>query len=164
MGRTSWLAACGVGSALAAAPIERKRGRAGQAQRQRRLKRTNGLCERCLGINRWAGRTPTNTRLAERVNHIVPLAHGGSDEDDNTENLCRPCDIEVTADQFGFDQAEGRGRIDQAGRPTHPDHPWAGVRPPGGSKVGAPTPRTPRSAAVCNIGVLKPKSSVDREG
>lgn len=107
---------------------------------------------------------PKRTRFAERVNHIVPLILGGSDEDDNTENLCRPCDIEVTAEQFGFDKADGRGRIDEGGRPTHPNHLWTGQRPPGGSKVGAPTPRTPRSATVCNIGDLKPKSSAGREG
>ncbi|MCP3729270.1 HNH endonuclease [Sphingomonas sp. MG17] len=140
------------------APVERKRGRAGQAQRLRRLKRTNGLCERCLGIGRWVGRSPKRTRAAARVNHIVPLIHGGSDEDDNTENLCRSCDIEVTAEQFGFDQADGRGRIDLAGRPTHPDHPWSGPRPGGGSKVGAPTPRTPRSAPMCTASIFKPKS------
>ncbi|RSU24851.1 HNH endonuclease [Sphingomonas koreensis] len=128
------------------------------------MKRTNGLCERCLGLNRWAGRTPRRTTLAQRVNHIVPLIHGGSDEDDNTENLCRRCDLEVTAEQFGFDQADGRGQVDRAGRPTSLDHPWSGRRPPGGAKVRAPTPRTPRSAAVRNNGDFKPKSSADREG
>lgn len=81
---------------------ERLRGRKGQEQRERRLKRTNGLCERCLGINRWEGKTKTSrVEVATVVNHIVPLAHGGSDEDENTENLCRPCDIIVTAEQFG---------------------------------------------------------------
>lgn len=39
--------------------------------------------------------------VASVVNHIIPLAHGGSDEDANTENLCRPCDLTVTAEQFG---------------------------------------------------------------
>jgi 5-methylcytosine-specific restriction protein A len=36
------------------------------------------------------------------VDHIKPLAHGGSDEDDNTRNLCGDCHDEVTAEQFGF--------------------------------------------------------------
>lgn len=74
--------------------IERLRGRAGQAQRPRRLKRTNGLCERCgaKGI----------TALATVVDHIQPLALGGSDEDRNTRNLCNPCHDEVTAEQIGF--------------------------------------------------------------
>lgn len=57
------------------APGVRIRGRAGQRMRSRRLARTSGLCERCLGINRWAGREPTRTTIATVVNHIVPLAH-----------------------------------------------------------------------------------------
>ncbi|MCH2486150.1 MAG: HNH endonuclease [Erythrobacter sp.] len=96
--------------------VERLRGRAGQRQRQRRLRRTNGLCERCLEQGR--------TRQAERVNHKVPLIHGGSDEDSNTENLCRPCDLEVTAEQFEFNVAPGARGIDVTGRPSSPDHPW----------------------------------------
>jgi 5-methylcytosine-specific restriction protein A len=72
---------------------ERLRGRAGVKQRLRRLKRTQGLCEHCLakGI----------VRVATVVNHKTPLAHGGTDDDDNTENLCRDCDLIETAKQFG---------------------------------------------------------------
>ena len=81
--------------------VERLRGRAGKAQRERRLRRTHGLCERCLGINRWAGKGTGRTEVAKIVNHIVPLAHGGSDDDENTENLCGDCDRFVTAQQFG---------------------------------------------------------------
>ena len=80
---------------------DRLRGRAGVAQRKTRLERTKGLCERCAGIGRWVGRTPKRTTAATVVNHIIPLVHGGSDDDANTENLCRPCDIIVTAEQFG---------------------------------------------------------------
>jgi 5-methylcytosine-specific restriction protein A len=47
---------------------------------------------------------------AKVVNHIIPLVHGGSDEDDNTENLCAPCDKFVTAEQFGFKQKPTIGR------------------------------------------------------
>lgn len=97
-------------------PVPRLRGRAGQKQRQRRLDRTNGLCERCAeeGI----------TRLAKVVNHKVPLIHGGPDTDENTENLCKRHDDEATAKQFGFKapiEAKGIGRN---GRPTSPDHAW----------------------------------------
>lgn len=45
---------------------------------------------------------PPRITVATVVNHKTPLAHGGSDEDDNTENLCAPHDREVTAKQFGF--------------------------------------------------------------
>ena len=116
--------------AKVADPVARLRGRAGQKQRARRLRRSSGLCERCQarGI----------TRAAERVNHKTPLIHGGLDEDWNTENLCRPCDIEVTAEQFGFDVPVGGRGVDRSGRPTGSDHPWNGAAPPapgGRSKV-----------------------------
>jgi 5-methylcytosine-specific restriction protein A len=98
------------------AVVERLRGRAGQKQRARRLARTDGLCEKCLELNRV---TP-----AVVVNHITPLAHGGSDEDSNTENVCREHDLIETAKQFGHQvTADGRG-IGRSGRPTSPDHPW----------------------------------------
>ena len=74
--------------------VERLRGRAAVVQRKRRLQRTNGLCEECLKEGR--------TTLATVVNHKVPLAHGGSDDDENTENLCKRHDDEATAKQFGF--------------------------------------------------------------
>jgi len=99
--------------------VQRKRGRAGQRQRHRRLKRTNGLCERCLERGR--------TTIAIVVNHIIPLAFGGSDHDENTENLCDACDAEVTAEQFGRDVRANRG-VGRSGRPTSPDHPWNQAR------------------------------------
>ncbi|MEO7335777.1 MAG: HNH endonuclease [Caldimonas sp.] len=96
--------------------VERLRGRAGQKQRQRRLERTDGLCEHCLALG--------ITRLAKVVNHKTPLAHGGSDDDDNTENLCRPCDLKVTAEQFGHAEPVKAKGIGRDGRPTSADHLW----------------------------------------
>jgi 5-methylcytosine-specific restriction protein A len=80
---------------------ERLRGRAGVAQRKRRLARTNGLCERCLARGK--------TVLATVVDHKTPLALGGSDEDENTRNLCDACHDEVTAEQFGHRQHHAIG-------------------------------------------------------
>jgi len=96
--------------------VERKRGRAGQEQRARRMERTNWLCEHCLdeGV----------TRAAVIVDHVVPLAKGGSDDDANTRNLCKPHADRATAVQFGHKmpiKGKGTGRD---GRPTSPDHPW----------------------------------------
>lgn len=73
---------------------ERLRGHAGMAQRRRRMLRSNWLCEHCAakGV----------TRKADVVDHIVPLALGGSDEDENTRNLCNPCHVDAGADQFGY--------------------------------------------------------------
>ena len=92
----------------------RKRGRAGQVDRRRRLARTDGLCERCLerGI----------TRLATRVDHKIPLAFDGPDEDWNTRNFCEPCHIEGTAEQFAL-RTLHRG-IAADGRPTSDGHLW----------------------------------------
>jgi 5-methylcytosine-specific restriction protein A len=42
------------------------------------------------------------TEVAHIVDHIVPLAHGGEDTDENTRNLCRMHNEMRTAEQFGF--------------------------------------------------------------
>ena len=73
---------------------DRLRGRAAVEQRQRRLKRTNYLCEDCLACGA--------TQVATIVDHIIPLAHGGSDEDANTRNLCDYHNRNRTAEQFGY--------------------------------------------------------------
>jgi 5-methylcytosine-specific restriction protein A len=112
-GRRPW-ANQGAGAA------KRLRGRAGQRQRQRRLERSNGLCERCLDDGR--------VTVATVVDHVVPLARGGEDVDDNTRNLCDPCHEKATAEQFGRRPDEGRG-IGVDGRPTAPNHPWNRPRP-----------------------------------
>ncbi|GLT00117.1 hypothetical protein GCM10007897_15010 [Sphingobium jiangsuense] len=93
--------------------VERLRGRKAVEVRKRRMARTDGLCERCdaRGL----------TVFATVVDHIKPLALGGTDEDSNTRNLCDPCHAEATAEQFGMRTARGIGRD---GRPTSPDHPW----------------------------------------
>ena len=91
---------------------KRLRGRPGQRQRLRRLRRSNGLGERC----QKAGRI----EAATEVNHIIPLALGGEDVDENTENLCTPCHRTVTAEQFGH-RLFG---CDESGLPTDPRHPW----------------------------------------
>lgn len=94
----------------------RLRGRAGQEQRARRLARTDGLCEHCLAAGR--------VTVATRVNHKVPLIQGGPDTDENTENLCRPCDLKETARQFGHAKQSRLGACGADGMPTDPDHPW----------------------------------------
>lgn len=61
---------------------KRLRGRAAVAQRAKRLE-AEPYCRDC----REQGRQ----RLAEEVDHILPLASGGSDTDDNVRSLCREC-------------------------------------------------------------------------
>jgi 5-methylcytosine-specific restriction protein A len=73
--------------------VERLRGRAGVKQRERRLRRTLGLCEHCKAKGR--------TEVATEVDHIKPLSLGGEDIDENTQNLCRPCHDAKTKRDFG---------------------------------------------------------------
>ena len=70
----------------------RIQGRAGMKLRRRRLN-AQPVCEDCeaKGI----------TSLAETPDHIIPLAKGGTDTDDNIRCLCKPCHAIRTAEQFG---------------------------------------------------------------
>lgn len=74
-------------------PTPRLRGRAAVKQRTRRLQRTNYLCQDCKAKGKIA--------VAEEVHHVVALKDGGSDEDSNTVNLCKPCHLARGAEQFG---------------------------------------------------------------
>ena len=80
----------------------RIRGRKGVALRKARLERTNRLCERCQAKGR--------TEIAKVVDHIIPLALGGLDVDDNTRNLCHDCHYEVGGEQFGHKVKRQIGR------------------------------------------------------
>lgn len=96
------------------AQVERLRGRPGQRQRDRRLKRTNYLCEDCTAEGKVS--------LAKVVDHIIPLAHGGPDTDENTRNLCDEHNLKRTAEQFGHRAPNQAIGVD--GRPRDPNHPW----------------------------------------
>ncbi|WP_419716160.1 HNH endonuclease signature motif containing protein [Aureimonas altamirensis] len=71
----------------------RIRGRKGQELRRKRLERQS-LCIMCLEDGHIVE--------AVEVDHITPLAKGGTDTDDNTRNLCRQHHKLVTAEQFNF--------------------------------------------------------------
>lgn len=83
-------------------PVPRLRGRAGVAQRLRRL-RAEPLCRDCKARGQIAP--------AIVPDHIVPLALGGSDDDSNIQCLCTPCHAFKTA-------AEGAAT---GGAANHPD-------------------------------------------
>lgn len=72
----------------------RIQGRKGQELRQRRLKRSNYLCEDCLDLGL--------TRLADAVDHIIPLHNGGQDVDSNTRNLCHDHHRDKTNRDLGY--------------------------------------------------------------
>ena len=80
-------------------PLSRQRnshgriqGRAGVALRKRRLAQ-EPLCRDC--------KAKGLTTEATVPDHIVPLAQGGADIDDNIRCLCEPCHAKRTAEQFG---------------------------------------------------------------
>lgn len=68
--------------ARAIATVERKRGRAGQRERARILAE-EPFCRHCLRSGREV--------IATVIDHIKPLAWGGSDERANKQPLCGPC-------------------------------------------------------------------------
>ncbi|XES82777.1 HNH endonuclease [Franconibacter pulveris] len=57
--------------------------------RARILKRDRHICQACLRNGR--------PRPAETVDHIIPKAHGGTDDEANLEALCWPCHKRKTA-------------------------------------------------------------------
>jgi 5-methylcytosine-specific restriction enzyme A len=81
-------------AASSAPKVERLRGRAGVAQRARRLA-AEPLCRDCLA------ETPPRITPATVPDHIKPLAKGGTDTDDNIRCLCEAHHRIRTAEQFG---------------------------------------------------------------
>lgn len=71
----------------------RVRGAKGMELRRRRL-RAEPLCRMCKAEGR--------VREATTPDHIVPLAHGGTDTDDNIRCLCAEHHDQVTREQFGM--------------------------------------------------------------
>ena len=79
----------------------RKRGRAGQRDRAAVLAE-EPLCRICLTLGR--------TRASAIVDHVRPLAWGGSDERSNKQGLCTPCHDEKSKAERAID-AEQRRRF-----------------------------------------------------
>lgn len=62
---------------------------------KRILKRDNYMCQECLRQGRM---TPLKVRPRDHaVDHIIPKAQGGGDEDGNLQSLCAPCHQVKTA-------------------------------------------------------------------
>ena len=90
---------------------ERIRGRRLQAVRARVL-RAQPLCVACLRMGRIVPAT--------EVDHIVALANGGADTDENRQGLCPDCHEAKTRADMGY---APRG-CDASGLPTDPRHAW----------------------------------------
>lgn len=72
--------------------VKRLRGRRGVEQRKRRLQ-AEPLCRDC--------RAKGLTTEATVIDHILPLALGGTDDDLNCRALCKLCHDQRTKEQFG---------------------------------------------------------------
>ena len=94
----------------------RVRGRRLQ-QRRRTYFAAHPLCVCCRAKGR--------TSLATELDHITPLAKGGTDEPSNWQGLCEPCHKDKTAKDFGTVRRSG---CDANGIPLDPSHPWNATR------------------------------------
>lgn len=79
----------------------RVRGRQGAAMRVRRVE-ANPICAECAAL----GLVEPTTE----IDHIVPIAFGGTDTDDNVQGLCTPCHAAKSA-------------LEQAGQEAGATHP-----------------------------------------
>ena len=82
-------------------PDRRKRGRAGQRDRAEVIA-AEPFCRKCLAEGKKV--------KTDKVDHIVPLAWGGSDDRGNKQGLCDPChDAKSKAEREI--ELRGRGRV-----------------------------------------------------
>ncbi|MCR5864663.1 HNH endonuclease [Aquincola sp. J276] len=86
---------------------ERGYGTAWDKQRKRILQRDAGICQACL---------PGAVHAGTEVDHRVPKAEGGSDDDANLQTICRAAHQEKTA----AEAARGRGVQSSAPLPPGP--------------------------------------------
>lgn len=62
--------------------------------RQRVIRRANGLCEHCADRGQ--------VKPGREVDHIKPVAQGGTDDDDNLQYLCIECHERKTCADMGY--------------------------------------------------------------
>lgn len=101
--------------------VERLRGRAGVAQRKRRVA-LYPLCAECLKQGR--------VTATDEIDHKIRLDDGGLDTDENCQGLCTEHHKVKTRREN-----TGKHGYDETGRPLDPAHPW-NARQGGGQKFG----------------------------
>lgn len=65
-----------------------------RAKRRRVMLAAEPLCRHCARLGR--------VTVAVDLDHIVPLAAGGSDAMDNIQPLCRACHVKKTRQDMGY--------------------------------------------------------------
>lgn len=78
---------------------KRKRGRAGQRDRAEMLA-LEPFCRKCLEAGKKVA--------TDKIDHIVPLAWGGSDTRGNKQGLCDPCHDEKSKAERAIDAGQRR--------------------------------------------------------
>ena len=81
--------------------VERKRGTTGIRQRMATLEAHGVLCSRCGTIGAWKRSEASITLPLLIVDHELPLAMGGRDDERNRRVVCEPCHLILTDEQFG---------------------------------------------------------------
>ncbi len=114
-------------------------GRGGRPWRHKRdgiLQRDKHLCQSCIK----AGRI---TRATE-VDHIIPIAFGGTGEDSNLQAICETCHRAKTAQEANGGRPVTIRGCDTSGVPIDPAHPWGadaeGAETTGGAHEGGQAP------------------------
>lgn len=69
------------------------------------LARDAGLCQPCAQAQRVA--------LATAVDHKIPKAEGGTDDEDNLQSICRACHLDKTSAEAkrGIDRGWGASKV-----------------------------------------------------
>jgi 5-methylcytosine-specific restriction protein A len=71
---------------------------------RRRVLREEPLCRACLAMD------PPRYSPSEIADHIIPKAEGGTDDRENYQGLCKPCNVIKTAreSQRGRDRSRSQ--------------------------------------------------------
>lgn len=92
--------------------MKRTTGRRWMAIRQEVL-RLNPYCVHCQANKRL--------KLADEVDHKIPLDQGGTDDYSNLQGLCREHHYKKTQQEQGKTY---KSKISRSGIPSDPDHHW----------------------------------------
>ncbi|MBM9615321.1 HNH endonuclease [Desulfobulbus rhabdoformis] len=80
-----------LGRSKTAPVVKRQRGGSWKRIRLRILKRDGYLCQECQRMGR--------VTMATDVDHVTPLADGGTDDDKNLQSLCGVCHKKKTREE-----------------------------------------------------------------
>jgi 5-methylcytosine-specific restriction protein A len=87
------------------------------------MNRDGGLCQPCLDRGL--------VTVANAVDHVVPKAQGGSDDESNLQAICNDCHQTKTVAEAlgarGIDGVRPSKACTNGGQPTDPKHPWNNI-------------------------------------